>query len=277
MPQAAGRESPLTPWHFSLARTFKVSPSPVQTAMLRTNLSYAGLQQYKAQAVSAINAQIANAQQLLAQAQELGFRVEDLATVTTVPSGSPVVPVIFDTIDFDLTGNVTNTTTFTLSIDRRVRIFGSLQWLGTDTGQGSHRHGLSERFADLHAVYRSVVHRSIGFAVFPVRQLQRRGRDSGQGFPRLSHLRDLGREVSSGMILTGPTEPPLQFPVNSTDATTSLHSRRHMASMTAVSVQSDGGISPIDPTAIGHGSRRHSDLPVRRCRDTGSRDHRQPS
>ncbi len=100
---------------------------PVQTAMLRTNLSYAGLQTFIAQATQEIDNQIANANAIIASAQQLGFEVTAQSDTTVVPAAA-TIPVQFDLTNFDLTGNVTNPTTFTIQAAGQYAGYGTLNW-----------------------------------------------------------------------------------------------------------------------------------------------------
>lgn len=109
-------------------------PIPVQQAMLRTNLSYAGLNLFMNQFLSEINAQITNANNLLAANQQLGFQITALNDTTTVPSGMPGTAVQFDQINFDLTGNVTNLTTFTIQALGDYAGYGEVDFNATTAG-----------------------------------------------------------------------------------------------------------------------------------------------
>jgi hypothetical protein len=85
-------------------------PIPTQIAMLRTNLSYAGIQTWKNEMQTSIANAIANANALLQATQQVGFHVSVYTTVTPVPPGTNA-QVNFDGLqlpqDFDFTGNIT--------------------------------------------------------------------------------------------------------------------------------------------------------------------------
>jgi hypothetical protein len=114
-------------------------PIPVQMAMLRTNISYAALQTFKNNFQNEIAGQIANAQSILAQSQQIGFHVTAVNDTTTVPSGASI-PVLFDDStnsalgDYDYTGNVTNPTTFTIQAAGDYAGYGQLDWVATVAG-----------------------------------------------------------------------------------------------------------------------------------------------
>lgn len=85
-------------------------PIPVQIAMLRTNLSYAGINVWKNNMQASIAQGLATANALLQATQQIGFHVTVYTTLTPVPPGTNVL-VNFDALqlpqDFDYTGNVT--------------------------------------------------------------------------------------------------------------------------------------------------------------------------
>lgn len=107
-------------------------PIPTQIAMLRTNISYAGLSLFLQQATTEFDNQIANAQAILASAQQLGFFVT--AVSDTTPTTSVPVAIAFDTIDFDITGNVTSPTTYTIQAAGDYAGYGQVVWNATETG-----------------------------------------------------------------------------------------------------------------------------------------------
>jgi len=107
-------------------------PIPTQIAMLRTNISYAALSLFLQQATTEFNNQITNAQSILASAQQLGFHVT--AVSDTTPTTSVPVAVAFDQIDFDVTGNVTNPTTYTIQAAGDYAGFGQVVWDATAMG-----------------------------------------------------------------------------------------------------------------------------------------------
>jgi hypothetical protein len=83
---------------------------PTQIAMLRTNLSYAGINVWKNNMQTSITNAINNANALLQATQQIGFHVSVYTTITAVPPGTNA-QVNFDALqlpqDFDFTGNVT--------------------------------------------------------------------------------------------------------------------------------------------------------------------------
>ena len=84
---------------------------PTQEAMLRTNITYAAVQQFKSDYIAEVNSQIATALGQVAGVL-VGFRVTDYASVTPVPGATAAQPA-FDpirpgTADFDNTSNTSN-------------------------------------------------------------------------------------------------------------------------------------------------------------------------
>ena len=79
----------LDPMAFLARPDISVLPIPVQTAMLRTNLSYAGVNVWAQQMQASISTNLANANALLTATQTIGFQVEvatDSITQTSVQS-----------------------------------------------------------------------------------------------------------------------------------------------------------------------------------------------
>jgi hypothetical protein len=112
----------------------QAQPIPVQIAMLRTNLSYQGILQFRDQAQAAIQSSISQAQTALAQAQQLGFQVESSVDTTSVLPGNQGNTISFDKIDFDVTNNVTSPNTFTIQAAGAYTISGQLLWGPGDVG-----------------------------------------------------------------------------------------------------------------------------------------------
>ena len=87
----------------------QAQPIPIQIAMLRTNLSYAAINVWKNNVQTSIAQNLADAYALLQATQQIGFHVSVYTTVTPVPPGTNA-HVNFDALqlpqDFDYTGNV---------------------------------------------------------------------------------------------------------------------------------------------------------------------------
>lgn len=250
-------------------------PIPVQNAMLRTNLSYAGLLQSSAAQASAIQSQIANTTSLIQQVQQIGFEVVDDSAITVVPpvSGQPGqpfgmgnfgsglfgpgsgngTPVIFDTIVFDITGNVTNETTFTIQATGEYAYFGSINWLGTDTGGIRTVTVLQNNIA----IFTQSTDPS--FTAPITMQISGYGNFNEGDVVQVvaSHTFATAENIGAGstfsMIESGPTQPPLQVPPNTALATIFTADASMPTAPTAFFVQPDGGIAPVDPTIVrGH-------------------------
>lgn len=241
------------PVNFLARPDIQGQPIPVQNAMMRTNLSYAGLLQFQQAGQAAIANQIANAQALLTSAQEIGFQVTDTTFVTNVPASSNT-PVAFDTIVFDLTGNVTNSTTFTIQATGEYAYFGSVHWLGTDTGQPRTITVLQ----NAQAIYTQSSDPSFtapldvqfsgygNFAAGDVVQVI-----ASHGF---SGTEQVGPGSFFGMIQSGPVETPPQIPADDLDRTNTFTADATMSTApTAFNILANGHIAPIDPTiVVGH-------------------------
>lgn len=109
-------------------------PIPTQVAMLRTNISYAGLTLSLQQSVAEMDNQIANAQNLIASSQQLGFSVTALIDVLAT-SATPIA-VAFDHVNFDMTGYTSSTdqASFTIRNAGNYAGFGQVVWDATAVG-----------------------------------------------------------------------------------------------------------------------------------------------
>lgn len=122
----------LDPQTFLSRPDIQALPIPTQIAMLRTNLSFAAVMKQRQRVIDGVQTAISTAQQFIQDSSALGFNVE-LTTPTYVPQGSGSV-VAYDTTDFDMTGNVTSPTTFTVQGSGRFAVMGQLTWSdGEDT------------------------------------------------------------------------------------------------------------------------------------------------
>jgi hypothetical protein len=107
---------------------------PVQAAMLRTNLSYAALLKFQNDVQDSITSSVMQAQQLIQDFDHIGFSVEVSAIETVVPPDPNGARIAFDKEDYDLTGNVTSTTTFTLQKSGSYALVGQINWGAGDAG-----------------------------------------------------------------------------------------------------------------------------------------------
>jgi hypothetical protein len=228
-------------------------PIPVQNAMLRTNLSYAGLLQYRQTVQDSLQEQIDNANALI-QSSQVGFSVTDDAAVTTVSSGSAAVPVAFDTVIFDLTGNVTSETAYTVRATGEYAYYGSVRWLGTDTGgirtvtvtQNNAAIYTQSSDADFTAPLDVQFSGYGNFAAGDVVQVL-----ASHSFPGAETV---GAGSFFGMTQSGPTDIPPQLPAAASSNTKEFTAAASMPSApTAFFFQPGGGIAPVDPTVVrGH-------------------------
>lgn len=104
---------------------------PTQIAMLRLNLSYAGLVKTSQDAQNEIQNQIAAAQAVADSAVQVGFAAEG-AGGQVAPGTSLVLQ--FPTVDFDNTGNVTSKDTFTIQKAGDYAIAGTISFGAGDAG-----------------------------------------------------------------------------------------------------------------------------------------------
>ena len=219
---------------------------PVQIAMLRTNISYAGVLQMQQQVQSEIQAQITNAQNILAQSQQIGFSVEADNVETYIPP-SESVAVSFDTVDLDMTGNVTNQNTFTIQSEGEYVVYGTLMWEGSDTGQTRTvtltQNGvpISTQSTDPNMVSPIILQLSItaNFNEGDVVQVL-----ASHGF---STEEIVGSGSLFGMVQSGQASTPVQLPPSSA-GTSTFTASAPITSSTALMIQSDGTVRPLDPT-----------------------------
>lgn len=217
---------------------------PVQTAMLRTNLSYAGLQTFIAQATQEIDNQIANANAIIASAQQLGFEVTAQNDTTVVPSGLPATPVQFDLTNFDMTGNVTNPTMFTIQAAGQYAGFGQINW---DTGAAGTRtvtitqNGVAISTTSSDPATSGPLTLSFSFtgafAMGDVVQVL------------ASHNLASSQNVLPGsqfsMLQTNVT--PISVTSGDTDDTKAFITDVALSALTVVKVQPDGNVKPVNP------------------------------
>ena len=225
-------------------------PMPVQLAMLRTNLSYAGVLQTQQQAMVEIEGQITNAKAILAQAQQFGFSVEAVTASTVVPAFSSGIPVVFDYVDFDLTGNVTSPTTFTLQSTGEYALFGGLYWEGTDVNEA--------RTVTVFQNGVPILTQSTDptFTAPLMLQFTYNGNFTKGDVVMVEASHNFATSETVGptsffsMLQSGPTEAPLQIPSSSTGNTATFTADTNMLSLTAFDVLPDGHITNIDPTVV---------------------------
>src|SRR5579863_5846100 len=219
-------------------------PLPVQIAMLRTNLSYAGLQTFIAQAVQEIDSQIANANAQIANAQQLGFQVTASNDTTIVPPGLPGTAVQFDLTNFDITGNVTNPTTFTIQAAGQYAGFGQINW---DTGLAGTRtvtvtqNGVAISSTSSDPATTGPLTLSFSFtgtfAVGDVVQVI--------ASQNLATSQNVLPSSTFTMIQTDTST--VVVPSSNTDDTKAFIADVAVPALTVVKVQPDGNVKPVDP------------------------------
>jgi hypothetical protein len=101
-------------------------PLPTQIAMLRTNQSYASLQNLSTQLSQSVSDTVAAAQTVIANAGLPGWQTETSGT-TVIPAGV-TLPVTFDTTDFDNTGYVAADHSIVIQSAGNYALAVSLNW-----------------------------------------------------------------------------------------------------------------------------------------------------
>ena len=230
-------------------------PIPVQMAMLTCNLSAASLMQYRSDITSAINNAIVTAEQQVQSLSDFGFQVESFSDVTTVPSGLTGVLADFDQIDFDMTGYVTSSNTFTVQATGAYALSGQINW---GTGSAGVRTV---------TVFDSSVSPPLTVAILTA------STDPSQAGPVTLPFSDTAN-LTEGDILTVVVSHSLPDPqqvLAGSMFSAILYSPNHsttptvvptsggsqvflasvdLAALTAVYVDISGGVSPIDPTSV---------------------------
>jgi hypothetical protein len=121
----------LDPVAFLARPDIQSQPIPVQIAMLRTNLSFAAISKFRDEMSNEFDTQIADAKAAMASGNA-GFEVEVVKdTPQSVPSGPAGLQIAFDTIVFDITGNVNlplPSNTFTIQQAGSYAVAGNINW-----------------------------------------------------------------------------------------------------------------------------------------------------
>lgn len=123
----------LDPVAFLARPDIQGQPIPVQTAMLRTNLSFAAISKFRDAAIAEIESQITSAAAAIASGL-LGFQVEIALVTPQVVLPSTLLQLAFDKTDFDITGYVTNPTTFTVQTSGIFVVSGEIDWSPGEIG-----------------------------------------------------------------------------------------------------------------------------------------------
>jgi hypothetical protein len=226
---------------FLLRPDIQALPIPTQIAMLRTNISFAGLNLFLQQATAEFDNQIANAQSILASAQQLGFYVSAVGQIVTAPS--LVNFTLSQANDFDITGYVTNPTTFIIQNAGNFAGYGEIDWnvptAGTFTITVTQNgNPISTTSSNLTAGPSEALPFSFtgNFAQGDVVQVTAQGTSTAQ---------ILATSYFS-MIQTSSVPSPATPPVNVTDDTSPFTADASFPAGTAVQVQPDGGVAPLN-------------------------------
>jgi len=220
--------------------------------MLRTNISYAGLSLFLQQAVAEVTNQITNAQSIIASVSQLGFYVTAVADTTPVPRGPAGVAVQFDSVtapnDFDLTGYVTNPTTFTIQNAGNYAGYGQVVWDATE--MGSYTITVTQNGTPIYTISSDPTASPAdpltmpfsftgNFAVGDVVQVvASQNTTSPQSVLPTSYF---------SMVFTGTVSaPPVGLTVTD-DTNTFTADVVAVSALTVVRVQPDGGVIPVDP------------------------------
>jgi hypothetical protein len=195
---------------------------------------------------------------LLQDFQNIGFKVETLSAVNSIPVGSTGTLVSFDKIDFDLTGNVTSANTFTIQKAGDYALVAVLEWgtgvagVRTATLLLNGTTALSTISTDASQTGPTLLQMSVSqyFNVGDVITVV------------ATHNLGTAQFIATGSYvaatLTG-TDVPAVLPSipPSTSATRTFTAGVDIAALVALAVDSNGDVRPIDPTTVqtdGHGN-----------------------
>ncbi len=231
-------------------------PIPTQIAMLRTNISYAGVKQYQQQVQNEIATQMANLNAAVAAIAQLGFFVTAVVD-TVIPAGVSGAAVNFEIppftqpSDFDLTDNVTNPNTFTLQNAGVYAISGQMNWGASGLGTF-----IITVTCNGVAIYQT---EQTGTGPFSQQFMYTGGFDIGDVIQVIAStsLASATTVVPGSfftMILTNPiaTGPAVSITPLTTggSATKSFMADSTFPELTAVVIQSDGGVNPVNITSV---------------------------
>jgi hypothetical protein len=228
-------------------------PISTQIAMLRTNLSYSATQQMGQTISDSISAAITQSQSLLQDFTNVGWKAEVASAVNSVPVGSGGLNVAFDQVDLNLTGYVTNSSTFTITTSGTYAIAVELDWGAGDAGyrtvtlfsNGTTALGTTSTdgtTAGPTTIQLSVVqYLNVGDVI---KVVATHGLGVSQVILAGSYisatLTDTSTETSSGVTI----------PSSSTGTTQTFTADTQLAPLTALLVTSNGNVVAVDPTTV---------------------------
>ena len=226
-------------------------PISVQIAMLRTNLSYAATQQTAQDVSTAITNSIQQNQALLQNFQNVGFEAESSSAINSIPAGSTGTPVSFDEVVFDLTGNVTSPTTFTIQMAGDYAVVVVLNW---EAGLAGTRTGTvllngTTVLSTFSTNYTQTAPTTIQMSVSQYF-------NEGDVLTVLvSHSLGTAQFIAAGsyisaMLTSMDTQTPLPAIPNGTSTTYTFPAAVSISVGVALAVNSSGKIIPIDPTTV---------------------------
>jgi hypothetical protein len=225
---------------------------PVQLAMLRTNQSFSSLMTTKANLQTSIQNAIDNANSSIASAGMPGWG-EDTTGIMAIPPG-PATAVSFDTINFNQTGYVTDSTTVAIVTAGTYLVYGVLNW--DLTGPAATRtinlilNGALAATADADATadtpFTVPFSTQVTLAVGDILRIT------------AEHDQATAQNLVAGSSFLGllpPSATPAATSSSSASqaasATLTLSADADLAVLTAVTIQPDGGVLPLDPTSVG--------------------------
>jgi hypothetical protein len=234
-------------------------PIPVQAAMLGCNEAASNLMALKGEMMSLAATAIDSVQQQIQGLSNFGFQVESASVVTEVPPGTGGAPVQFDQTDFDLTGYVTSETSFTITAAGAYVITGQLMWGSGDAGVRTVNVYDASGSPPVITVVASAstVPSQEGPVSLPFSAQVNLG--LGDVLTVVAtHSLPVAQDIEAGSVLScvlyAPSEPVPTPPSPSTAGTQVFTADTDLGALTAVYVDPDGGVLPVDPTSVSQGS-----------------------
>lgn len=229
-------------------------PLSTQLAMLRTNESYASLLTTQSQIQTAILDAQNQANVALASIQNNGFQVTSTA-VLPVKNSAPPIPVAFQQVDFNRTNYVTSVLTYTIQVAGTYMVASQINW---DKGVAGQRTVILMQNSNIVLDEQQTAFETVGPTVQGVSAIQ--AMNVGDTIQVLvSQIIGEDTQLAKGstlICLLVPTTDVNPLPlVNDADTLGSdpdsaprlLNANTQIFAGTAVELQPNGGVAPIDP------------------------------
>lgn len=226
---------------------------PVQIAMLRTNQSFSTLMAAQSDVQSAISQAIATAQNMIQSSTVYGWEIDTSAPTLIPPSQE--VPISFGTTVFDQADYVTGPGAIAIQTAGTYTIACDIEW-DTTGAEGTRTATLLLNGAPLSSVSAGPAAGSPFSVQISVEAALNVGDTLGvtASHDILSPQSVLAGSSFIGILEPSSAAPPAPSNPEASAPTVSFPSDAAIPLLSAVSVQSDGGILPVSPTATTPGA-----------------------